>query len=671
MSSKTGAKDRRRRRRRGVKAPVPAAPKVATAPKNGPPGADRTDPRYADAPEPAPGHAGQDGAGGDGAERTGSEQNESQRNESRRNESERNGSAGTTPDRPEPEATGIAPATTEQPPDNHRADRPGRTGRSAQQRTARAARQRAARSRAVERRAMFATLASSAGFAVLLVLVAIQWAPLVGMDRSVATWWTTVVTPGSWLADFFVAVQAISQPWVLRAAAVVVAAFVIRAGYRRLGLWLIGAVTVGTLLEWFIKALVARPRPPVARPVSEPHGYSFPSGHALMSSLVAVALVIVALRLRVRTRGKVAAIAAAGGTILLVGLDRVALSVHYVSDVLAAWILAPALLGATVLAFGLGRPRDPSGDHEPERPRRRVAVVLNPSKVDDATDFRNQVERTAQRGGWEPPEWFETSVDDPGHAMTKAALAAEVDLVIAAGGDGTVRVVCSELADSGVPVGIVPAGTGNLLVRNLGLPLDLREAIEVAFTGSDRRLDLVRVEGDSLETDRFAVMAGLGLDAAVVGEAPAKLKRRVGWAAYAVSIVRNLSFPALRVDIAVDDEPPVRRYARTVLVGNVGTLHGGLELLPEAEPDDGMLDVVAVAPRRLTEWPHVAWRVARRSKEQDERLHTWRGRRVVVTAAEEVPRQLDGDVIESGRELRCEIEPGVLLIRMPSTERRN
>jgi diacylglycerol kinase family enzyme len=115
----------------------------------------------------------------------------------------------------------------------------------------------------------------------------------------------------------------------------------------------------------------------------------------------------------------------------------------------------------------------------------------------------------------------------------------------------------------------------------------------------------------------------------------------------------------------VDDEPPVRLRVRTVLVGNVGTLHGGLSLLPDARPDDGMLDVVAVAPRRLTDWPGLAWRVASRSAAQDDRLRTWRGERVVVRSLEACPRQLDGDVISTGHELRCEVEPGVLLVRVP------
>jgi diacylglycerol kinase family enzyme/membrane-associated phospholipid phosphatase len=438
----------------------------------------------------------------------------------------------------------------------------------------------------------------------------------------------------------------------------------VRRDLIRLGWWLVAVVVAGAGAEYALKPAIARPRPLVADRLVEIGGYGLPSGHALNSALLVGALLVVVSRLEPTRRTLVSAWSAGVLVIALVGFDRVALGVHHVSDVLAGWCVAGALLGVTTAAFGIGR--SPSRiARRLGRSRHRVAVIVNPSKIDDVAAFRSQVERHAAREGWASPLWFETTRDDPGQAMIQAAVDADVQLVIAAGGDGTVRIVCSGLAGTGVPLGIVPVGTGNLLVRNLGLPLDRAAAIRVAFTGQDRRLDLVRVEGDGVPTDRFAVMAGLGLDAAVVGEAPPRLKARMGWAAYVVSIARNLSFPAVRAEITVDGEPPMRLRVRTVLIGNVGTLHAGLSLLPDARPDDGMLDVVAVAPRRLTDWPGLAWRVVRRSGAQDDRLRTWRGQRVVVRAEDVCPRQLDGDVIETGYELRCEVEPGVLVVRVP------
>jgi diacylglycerol kinase family enzyme len=237
--------------------------------------------------------------------------------------------------------------------------------------------------------------------------------------------------------------------------------------------------------------------------------------------------------------------------------------------------------------------------------------------------------------------------------------------VMVCGGDGTVREVCAELAGTGIPVGIVPAGTGNLLARNLGIPLSHDAAVDTVLNGQDQAIDTVRIEGDGLSPTRFVVMAGLGLDAAIMAHAPEALKARIGWPAYVVAGARQLRFPALRVDISVDGEPPVRRRVRTVVIGNVGSLQAGIPLLPDALIDDGLLDVVVIAPRQVFGWIPVVARVLTRRRTTDERLDRYTGRRVEVTAAHATPRQLDGDIVAPGTQIRAEVEPGRLLIRVP------
>ena len=205
------------------------------------------------------------------------------------------------------------------------------------------------------------------------------------------------------------------------------------------------------------------------------------------------------------------------------------------------------------------------------------------------------------------------------------------------GGDGTVREVCAELAGTGIPVGIIPAGTGNLLARNLDIPLYLRAAIDVALSGQDRAIDLVEVSGDDMEDTHFMVMAGMGLDAAMMEGVNEQFKAKVGWFAYVVSGVKALMSPVVRMEISVDEGEFTPHRARTVVVGNVGYLQAGMPLLPDAAIDDGLLDVVLLHPKRFLSWVPLAYRVLAKRPRTDETITRMRGRTVTVRAAGPTP----------------------------------
>ena len=155
--------------------------------------------------------------------------------------------------------------------------------------------------------------------------------------------------------------------------------------------------------------------------------------------------------------------------------------------------------------------------------------------------------------GWERVnfDWCALQPVSP-HGWNRAAVSG-ADLVMVCGGDGTVREVCAELAGTGIPVGIVPAGTGNLLARNLGIPLYIRSAVDIALNGQDRAIDMVEVGGDAIEDTHFMVMAGMGFDAAIMEGVNEDIKKKIGWVAYVISGLKSLMFPAVRVEIQIDD----------------------------------------------------------------------------------------------------------------------
>lgn len=249
--------------------------------------------------------------------------------------------------------------------------------------------------------------------------------------------------------------------------------------------------------------------------------------------------------------------------------------------------------------------------------------------------------------------------------MAHNAAVSGAELVIACGGDGTVRTVCEELAGTGIPVGVVPAGTGNLLARNLNLPPYLRAAVDVALNGQDRAIDMVRVTGDEMDEATFMVMAGMGFDAAIMEGVNDQIKAKIGWVAYVVSALKSLMFPAVRIEVSVDGGEPTQHRARTLVIGNVGYLQAGMPLIPDAAIDDGQLDVVLLYPRRFLSWLPLAARVLTKNKRTDETITRMRGRTVTVRAHSDTPRQLDGDLISSGRELHAECIQGRLLVRVP------
>lgn len=327
---------------------------------------------------------------------------------------------------------------------------------------------------------------------------------------------------------------------------------------------------------------------------------------------------------------------------------------------------------------------------------RAVAVVYNPVHVGALDDIQAVVEQAAIDAGYAPPVWLPTAKDDPGVGQTRAALALDPAVVVAVGGDGTIRHVAGELAGSGVPLGILPTGTGNLLARNLGLPIGsgVRDLASIAITGRSRRIDVgwVEADGPSLEqtaaiariapdshafagSTPFLVIAGMGFDAAVMHSAGRGLKRTMGWGAYVVSGLRYLRRRRVKAHIvAGEGHNEFDLEARAILFANCGRLPGGFVLAPDARIDDGWLDLVVVDTKiGLLGWGDLVRRVGLQSLGLRRRpqmlpevgsIELRRMRSVHVQAGDPELVEADGDALGYAWNVRARIERGTLLVHV-------
>ena len=320
------------------------------------------------------------------------------------------------------------------------------------------------------------------------------------------------------------------------------------------------------------------------------------------------------------------------------------------------------------------------------KPTRRAAVVYNPLKVDILT-LETVVAAAAKEAGWHRTLWFETTVDDAGQLLVAQAIEQGATMVMAAGGDGTVRAVAEGLRGTGVPMALLPSGTGNLLARNLDIHFtNLAETVAVAFGGVDREIDhglasIVRENGHS-EDHVFLVMAGLGLDAKMIKKTNTKLKKAVGWLAYVDAIGRSLpEIKPVKLRVSIDGETARAVNVHTIIIGNCGRLPGGILLIPDARPDDGVLDFVALRPRGpfgwVKVWNKLAWEngvlrksaVGRRiidlSRDvKDVTYRTGKDLRMTVETPQEF--QLDGDEFGEAKSVHTWVDPGALTVRVPA-----
>jgi diacylglycerol kinase (ATP) len=521
---------------------------------------------------------------------------------------------------------------------------------------------------------------SSVLIAILLLVAFVAWtwltfnsAALAGFDQLTLA---PPLDPGSRTAEIAGAFALLTWPGFEYAALAAIALWAIRHRLRQLAVALVLVIALGWGGSSLLKITFQRPRPEQALDLITATGYAYPSGHMIGVVALSIAVGATFAVTRQTVRARVLWQVGSGLLVIAVAFDRWITGAHYITDIVGGALYGALAATVALLVAGVNVPIPHElvgeivrsravAEEVPAVPLRRAAVIFNPAKVTDWITFRRHVEYELKSRGWDRALWLETTSEDPGRAMTEHAVRENVDLVLGAGGDGTIRRICSGLAHTGIPFGLIPAGTGNLLARNIGIPLDEVAALDVAFDGVDKAVDLVSLQVDDQPPDHFAVMAGIGMDAVIMEGADPKMKKAVGSAAYFVSAAQNANHPAMHATIAVDDQPPIRRRASVIVVGNVGFLMANIQLIPGARADDGMLDVLVASPRTIRDWVRLTTRVLTRRRQPDDQLDRMTGHRVTITVEERDQVQLDGDTVGECNRLTAEVVPGALRLRVP------
>ncbi|MEV8638688.1 YegS/Rv2252/BmrU family lipid kinase [Streptosporangium sp. NPDC051023] len=259
--------------------------------------------------------------------------------------------------------------------------------------------------------------------------------------------------------------------------------------------------------------------------------------------------------------------------------------------------------------------------------------------------------------------WYEVPKSKKAPKQARKALKEGAELVLVWGGDGMVQRCVDALAGSGVTMGIIPAGTANLFARNLGIPEDLPEAVRIAFHGESRRLDLGKVNGE-----HFAVMAGVGFDAEMIKDADRGLKDRLGRAAYVWTGLRHVRGELVPMKVKIDGVTWFEGEASCLLLGNVGTITGGIEAFDDACPDDGWLEIGVTTAKGPIQWARVLGRMSAGRSEESPFVRMTRARKVGVKLGAPMTYELDGGAKDTVTELRAKVVPGGIVVRVPARE---
>jgi diacylglycerol kinase (ATP) len=287
-----------------------------------------------------------------------------------------------------------------------------------------------------------------------------------------------------------------------------------------------------------------------------------------------------------------------------------------------------------------------------------VAVIAHQKK--SLGGGLRELRAVLERHGVTDPLWYEVPKSKKAPKQVRRALEAGADLVFVWGGDGMVQRCIDALDGASVDVAILPAGTANLLASNLGIPKDLEAAVEVGLRGPRRDIDTGVIDGE-----RFAVMAGVGLDALMIRDADGALKDRFGRLSYVLTGARHLRLPRFRARVKVDGHTWFEGKAGCVLVGNVGSIFGGVDVFPHADPQSGRFEIGVVTAKGVAQWVRALARTATGHAEQSPFVEITTGTKVRIELDRPMPIELDGGDRRERTRVKIRVEPASLRVCVP------
>jgi diacylglycerol kinase (ATP) len=291
-----------------------------------------------------------------------------------------------------------------------------------------------------------------------------------------------------------------------------------------------------------------------------------------------------------------------------------------------------------------------------------VAVVAHSRKsIGGGLD---ELRAVLARDGVSEPMWYEVDKSKRAAKYVRQALQQGADVVVVWGGDGVVQRAIDAIAGAPprdrVPLAIVPAGTANLLADNLGVPHEIEPAVAVALYGDRRAIDVGVMNGE-----HFAVMGGTGFDALMIGDVNGRLKHRLRKLSYVLSGVKNVRVPRFEARVAVDGKRWFSGKASCVLVGNAGRIVGGIEVFPNAQLDDGRLEVGVVTARGAVQWARALGRAMFGDAARSPFVEATSARTIRIDLDRKLPYEIDGGTVSKAIRLKAKVAPHAVDVCVP------